>query len=203
MSIFCWFAVNAAAVTAIAAVVAAVVTTAYFVATVLILRQTIRSANAATKSAKAAEIAATAAQKTVSLMRQQMDEQSGVAQFKTASAIKRAIAALEGILQPKPYALRSSAVPGHVHQLRTVLDERSSYIDHLARTNNDAAALADVALSRLEPTLSDVMKVNSSPHSEAASSYMSLATRTKESLNITLQELQKAQELLQGVGKSS
>src|SRR5881296_2353530 len=64
-------------ITATAALIAALATVAYLVATILIFRQTKRSADAAEKSAASAQKSAEAAQRGVDLAAQQFAEQLG------------------------------------------------------------------------------------------------------------------------------
>jgi hypothetical protein len=89
-------------ITAIAALVAALATAAYLVVTILIFRQTTRSADAAEKSATGAQKSAEAAQRGVDLAAQQFAEQLGLG----AHIVLDAIHAAQGLVD---YWLKKAA----------------------------------------------------------------------------------------------
>jgi len=87
-------------ITAIAALIAAVATVAYLFATVLIFRETKKSADAAEKSAAAANKSADAAQQSVALVRLQLEQQADLGAFVVTATIDTAVSAVEEMLEP-------------------------------------------------------------------------------------------------------
>jgi hypothetical protein len=142
-------------ITAIAALVAALATVGYFIATIYIFRETKKSADAAEKSAAAAEKSAEAANNSITLMRQQFDQQLGLGNFRVETTVDTAIAAIEAILQPQ--ALRNINVPPNVTVLNTLLEEQApAAVSHAALMNQDVAKQLDSAFQLLRTATSDL-----------------------------------------------
>jgi hypothetical protein len=180
-------------ITAIAALMAALATVAYFIATIYIFRETKKSADAAEKSAAAAEKSAEAANRSVTLMRQQIDGQLGLGNFRVESTVDGAIAAIEAILQPQ--ALRNINVPPNVTIINNLLQEQApAAVSHAALTNWDVAKQLDSAFRLLRTATSDLQDLFKSLYPPGHSGYMLCASRAQKSLESALAELRAAKQ---------
>jgi hypothetical protein len=90
------------------------------------------------KARKASEDSARAARDSVNLMRQQLEEQTGLGAFIVASTIDTVVNEIEPILQPQP--LRNQSVPKSISRLNILVEQRAeSAVNHAARINVDVA----------------------------------------------------------------
>jgi hypothetical protein len=135
-------------ITAIAALIAAVATVAYLFATVLIFRETKKSADAAEKSAAAANKSADAAQQSVALVRLQLEQQADLGAFVVTATIDTAVSAIEEMLEPD--ALVNAKAQGALSRIRAVLEKQSERaLNHAALINKDAAKQLSSAFDSL------------------------------------------------------
>jgi glutamine synthetase adenylyltransferase len=166
------------------------------------LNETKKAADAADKSASAAERSSEAAQKSVALMRQRLDEENGLGNFRISSTIESAIAAIEAILQPQ--SLRNAKVPASLSVINGILEqEADAVMNHAGRMNSSAAKLLSAGFEQLRRGISNHRDLSRSMYGPGSSAYGVFAKRTQESFEAALADFRSAREITSGVSTST